>query len=93
MNSRDFDDLTIDLDTKLLSRHIIDINGIPCAHENWIWDGIFGESLIFYKDDLKDLTEDGIFDFISIGKEVKKEGSTIKVGDKFVYFNFNFEVS
>lgn len=92
MDSRDFSDLTLDFDTKLLSRHIIDVNGIPCAHENWIWDGVFGESLIFYKEDLTDHTDDGIFDLISKGKAVKKEGSTIKVGEKYVYFNFNFEV-
>lgn len=92
MNSRDFSDLTVEFDTKLLSRKILSLNGIPCAHENWSWDGVYGESLIFYKEDLQDLSDEGIFDFISKGKAVKKEGSTIKVGEKYVYFNFNFEV-
>lgn len=92
MNNRDFSDIPIEKDTKLFSRNLIELNGIPCAHENWEWDGVWAESLIFYKEDLKDLNEDGIFDFVSTHKKITRSDSTIMIKDKFIFVNYNFEV-
>ena len=35
MNNRDFSDIPVENDTKLFSRILIELNGIPCAHEYW----------------------------------------------------------
>ena len=71
----------------------IELNGILCAHENWEWDGVRPESLIFYKENLEDLNEDGIFDFVSTHKKNKRSDSIIKIKEKYIYVNYNFEVN
>jgi hypothetical protein len=92
MNIRDFRDLPIEKETRLLSRQIMELDGIICAHENWTWDGIYGESLIFYQEDLKGKNDNEIFNWLSGFYNIEYDQSTIKRTEKFIFINFNFEV-
>lgn len=90
---REFDDLTVDADTKLLSRKKVKIHDIEFVHENWEWDGVFGNSAIFYTDDVKSMSDDELKKFVS--PLLKEAGSevTIKRKEKYTFTNFNFEMA
>ncbi len=93
MYIKDFNDIELDPETKLLSRKIIQINGIACAHEFWSWDGINGESLIFYKDDLLPYSDDDIYNLAFADIVNKPKSHTLKRTEKFIYLNFNFIIT
>ena len=42
-----FNNINIEPDTIIQSFRFIKIDGIDCRYEEWIWDGIEAESLIF----------------------------------------------
>ena len=93
MNNRKFNDLTIEEDTKLISRVITKVKDISCVHEFWNWDGVSGESIIFYTEDVKSLADSDILELV-FNKELKNiKDYTLKRQDKFVYVNFNFKSS
>ena len=91
MKNRDFEDLDVDVNTKIISRTHTEINSIPCVYEIWNWDGLLGESIVFYKEDIVSFSDDDIIELISnqLSKNLKKY--TITRESKFVFINFNFE--
>jgi len=89
---KDFNDVENDFDTKIYFRKIISIKNIQALHESWIWDGINGESLIFYREDLKLGNKEEILDLISEYITLQKTSTTLVEKGKYVYFNFNFNV-
>lgn len=89
---REFDDLTLEADTKLLSRGKVKLKDIELVHENWEWDGVYGDSAIFYTDDVKHMSDEELKKLVS--PLLKEPGSavTIKRKEKYTFTNFNFEM-
>lgn len=92
MINKDFSDLENDPETKTLKRTISTINEIPCLHEFWSWDGIHGESLVFYKEDVLTLTDEEILKLVFKEENLDDKKQTIKRTDKFVFINYNFKI-
>ena len=42
-----FNNINVEPDTIIQSFRFLEIDGIDCRYEEWIWDGIEAESLIF----------------------------------------------
>jgi len=93
MKKRDFKELTNDIDTKIISRTLTEINKIPCVYEIWNWDGIVGDSIIFYKDDIKIYSDDEIVALACKKLNRKIEEYTISTKDLFTFLNFNFKTN
>lgn len=66
-----------------------------CVYQQWLFDGIKGNSLIFHKEDLKDIDIDSIKEEIKTSNLLTDESATItsssNVTHDYVFFNFNFE--
>jgi len=88
---RDFNDLGVEPETRLLSRKIVKLNEIDCVHEYWSWDGVSAESLIFYSDDVKDISDAEIAAIIAPFKSTDTS-HTLNRKEKYTFLNFNFEV-
>lgn len=43
-----FRNVISEIDTKIHSIDYIKIDAYDCRHEAWSWDGVLGESLIFF---------------------------------------------
>jgi hypothetical protein len=63
-------------------------------YEQWIWDGIYGESIIFVEAELPHMTDEALEDFVAVSPIVKaKENITISRGKNgYIFVNFNFKV-
>ncbi|MEA3418888.1 MAG: hypothetical protein U9Q90_05760 [Campylobacterota bacterium] len=84
--SEKFRGIPVDVDTRIRARYEIKIGSYDAVHEKWVWDGIYGESYIFFNEDIKDLSEADVL------KLSNKEGTYKKI-DRYTFVNFNFEVS
>ncbi len=93
MNQKNFKDLTTDSDTKIISRTISKIKEIPFAHELWSWDGIKGESIIFYTEDVLSFSDEDIIAIVFNNESKNIKDFTLKRTEKFVFLNFNFQTS
>lgn len=93
MKERDFKDLTMDSETKLMSRTNFKINEIACVHEYWNWDGITGESFIFYTEDIHTISDEKIVEILSTFLSKRIEGYTLNRKEKFSFLNFNFKTN
>ncbi len=94
-----FEKRDVDEDTKIKSLNYSEVEGVFMAEERWYWDGICGSSLIVYTPQLKQffgkekLSLNECYQyFIKIsGKElIPHKTCTLKAGEIYTYFNFDF---
>ncbi len=88
---RSFDDVPAVDDTLIQSRKTIRLEHIDARFEKWLWEGIYGESLIFSSEDVADLSDSALRAFVgnsSLAKHTKS--MTLKRQEKYTYVNFNF---
>ena len=81
-----FKNISIEKDTKILSRKEVNFGDYDVIHEVWVWEGIHAESLIFFNEDIKDLDEKEVLRLVN--KE--KEYTTYQKSDEYTFVNFNF---
>jgi hypothetical protein len=87
-----FKNITVDEDTIITSSIECKYGEYDVLYQQWIWDGITAESLIFCNDDIIDTTVEDLVDDVRnspLVKDATKE-ITQKVGDEFTFINFNF---
>ncbi len=91
MNTK-FANIPVERDTRILYQKEFKFGEFEVRYENWLWDGIEAESIIFSNDDIGDLTDQEIEALVRTSPIVK-EGSalTLKRTSDFTFVNFNFE--
>ena len=68
---------------------------LDCVYQTWIYDGIKGNSLIFFKNDLQNILKENLKSEIRQSNLLKDKTSKITYSDNnngYVFFNFNFEL-
>jgi hypothetical protein len=88
---QDFSYLRSDGESVIQFRCINRVGDYHTAHDHWEWDGIEGESYIFLTKEVESLTDQDLALLIKSHLNIMDIGSfTIKRGDVFTFFNFNF---
>ncbi|NDY94121.1 hypothetical protein [Wenzhouxiangella limi] len=87
-----FEKLGIDADTQLKFRKKIVCEGLSAVHEQWSYDGILGESLIFLIGDTADLDDAALESLVRQSGHVNARSSVTisRKGSDYVFVNFNF---
>lgn len=86
LNNRD------DIDTTILKKEIVNLNGHYAIHEKWRWDGVLGESIVLDLNDEDILSEDEIisllvqFEFMD---SIDTKHTFRSSDDNFLFVNFN----
>ena len=87
-----FDNVTTESDTKITLNLETMFGKYDVLFQQWVWDGIKAESLIFDSEDVSDIDLDTLVDEVrnsALVTDASKE-ITSKVGEKFTFINFNF---
>ena len=84
--SEKFRNIPYDEDTRIKGRWEIKVGPYDAVHEKWVWDGVYGESYIFFNEDIKDLSEEEVLELAN------KENTTYKKLKTYTFVNFNFVV-
>jgi hypothetical protein len=89
-----FSGVTVEDDTRILSRKERKLGKYDVLHEKWSWDGIYAESFIFDNKDIENLSEEDLKNEVKTSKLVKPDSNfTIKkTKSGFTFVNFNFEI-
>lgn len=87
-----FDNLKTESDTILLLREPSTFHGFDVKMEVWIYEGIQAQSVIFYKKEVENVTDE---DFKNMIKEhYKTESVTLSRTDsEYVILNFDFVIT
>jgi len=89
-----FKDVPLEEDTRLTGQKIITIGDLEALRQRWTWEGIRAQSLIFYTDEVRQLSDD---DLKALTREVPWFGTghegavTIVRQEKYTFVNFDFE--
>lgn len=86
-----FNNISVEKDTKILETAEITVDSYDAVIQKWCWDGIYGESLIFFNEDISELNEDQVKSKVQ-ESDLLYEGSqmTFKKGEIYTFVNFNF---
>ena len=57
----EFKSIPIEKDTKITSEQEVQVLNLPALHQNWSWDGIAAEFIIFQANDVKIFTDNELF--------------------------------
>ncbi len=91
MNNK-FKDIPLDPETKILSREEGRFLNFDCVFEKWVSDGIYGDSLIFFKADFAGIGSDEIIKKLSNSKDIEiNDKCTISEKGDFLFINYKFE--
>ena len=87
-----FKDIPVEDDTQIIASLEAKIGEYDVLYQKWYWDGIYAESLIFFNDDIAELTEEQIKNEVAKCTALVKEDSQLiyKKLDKYTFVNFNF---
>ena len=88
-----FKNIPVDDDTRILATTVERIEGYDVAYQKWSWDGTYGESIIFFNEEVKSLSKEDILELVQKANFiVLGSGITYKQGDIYTFLNFNFKV-
>jgi hypothetical protein len=88
-----FDNVPTEADTVITLSFESKFGEYDILYQQWIWDGIQANSLIFDNDDIADIELQSLIEEVRnspLVNDASKE-STIKSGEYFTFINFNFE--
>ena len=87
-----FDNVPIEEDTKIKYSAITKFGNYDVRYERWFWEVIYAESLIFFNDDIKGVSEEELKNEI-LNSPLVEAGSdiTVKRSEPYTFFNFNFK--
>ena len=92
--SKKFDGVPADEGTKILFRLEAKLGKFEVLYEQWYWEGILAESIIFANDDILGMTDEEIVQEVQKSTLVKN-GSEMKIRRSdagFTFVNFNFQL-
>ena len=91
----EFANVPLEEDTKVSKNTQLEIKGLPALHQQWTWEGISAESLIFHAKDVGHLDDEGLIKFAgTTGFLLNKSDCTIsRDRDGYTLVNFNFVAS
>ncbi len=94
MVPKDFSQVPVDEDTKILHRELGQIDTFPILHEKWFWEGIKAESIIFITKEVEGLEPEALIELVKKSKYYKSGSSvTFKATDAgYTFVNYNFQV-
>jgi 5'-nucleotidase len=93
--NKKFQNIPDDNGTYVLSNIQTKFGELDCVYQVWVYDLIQGSSLIFYNDDIKDLSNEDLENLLRSSSLMTDNTSEItfsKENDKYTFVNFNFEV-
>jgi hypothetical protein len=88
-----FDDVPTDSDTVVTLNLETKFGKYDVLYQQWIWDGIQANSLIFDNDDITDIELELLVEEVNhspLVNDASKELTT-KFAEQFTFINFNFE--
>ncbi len=88
-----FHDIPVEEDTKMLFHSQMKFGDLDIVYEQWYWDGIYGESIIFLNEDVKNKSEEDLRVEVAKSEMVEDENNmTTSRGRKYTFINFNFKI-
>ena len=90
-----FDAVPVEPETRIICKHeVVMQGGLPALMERWVWDGIVAESVIFHADDVADMDDDELFNFVKASCIVgDDERHTVKRSlSGYTFVNYNFKL-
>jgi len=87
-----FKNVPIDNDTKILFESIMKFDGEDILYQKWRFDGIVGESIIFRTENVGNMSDKELIEYIATSDIVTNKSSiTIsRNDDTYTFLNFNF---
>lgn len=88
-----FKDIPVDEDTQITSSVQVKIDKYDVVYQKWHWEGIRAQSIVFFNEDVSDMSEEQIIHEVELcpGLINEKSKITFKRGEKYTFVNFNFE--
>lgn len=87
-----FENVPVEEDTTVLASLNLKFFDIDAHYEKWFFDGIYGETLVFLNDDIKDFTHDALKKELIESTMAEADGKiTVERTGEFSFFNFNFK--
>ncbi len=94
MNTK-FTNVPKDDDTRIVFEKEAVLDGVDVLYQNWIFDGIRAESLIFCAEDIADKNDEELKEWVCsspVAAETKPNSMTISRSPSgYTYVNFNFK--
>jgi hypothetical protein len=86
-----FQNVPIEPDTLILGQEEVMIQDVIALKQQWFWDGVAGESLIFDSQDIRNMNDEDVLKFINNNWEEIISQATFKRNEKgYCFVNFNF---
>lgn len=87
-----FDKLPADPETEVRKKREVEVDGYPALHQQWDWQGISGESLIFADEDVAALSHAQLKKRVQSSRFVQGEGPVMlnHAGEGYIVVNFNY---
>lgn len=89
-----FKNRLIDKDTEIVFELVCKLHGYDVMYEKWLWDGFWGDSIIFINDDIALLTQSEIEALVRSSTLFQPDSKITykKSNSGFTFVNFNFWV-
>jgi len=89
-----FKNLPVDEDTIIYSTEIKKIDEYDVAYQKWSWEAIYGESIIFFNDDVQLLEKEDVLELVKKADFVNFiSTTTYKKDEVYTFVNFNFKTN
>lgn len=87
-----FEKVPVDPETEVRQKREVEVNGYPALHQQWNWQGIAGESLVFSERDVAKLSNAGLKKLVGSSSFVKGQGPVMlsRSGEGYIFVNFNY---
>ena len=88
-----FADVPMDPDTRIVSQSLGDIDDLDALYQQWNWEGVAGESLVFVSEEIRGLGDQALEELVR-GSSLVEDGSAVTIKRNqhgFTFVNFNFE--
>ncbi len=88
-----FANVPVDENTKIKKSNVIKINDLDALHQEWIWDGIVAESLVFIEKDVGGLSDDELVNLARKNNLLieDSQATVVRNSSGFAFVNMNFE--
>lgn len=86
-----FQNVPIEPDTLILGQEELMIQGFVVLNQQWFWEGVAGESLIFNSQDIRGMNDENLLRFINNNREeIIGQASFKRDQNGYCFVNFNF---
>ena len=86
-----FDQVPVDPETEVRKSRRVEVDGYPALHQQWNWQGISGESLIFADNDIAELSNTALKQRVQGSDLARGKGPVMlqRPGTGFALVHFN----